>query len=72
MYILGIHDGHCSSACLLSNKKIIAWVQEERFTRKKNEIDFPVHSINYCLKKATPFMVWFAVPAPTTGVELTI
>ena len=49
MYILGIHDGHCSSACLLSDEEIIAWVQEERFTRKKNEIDFPVKSIEYCL-----------------------
>ena len=52
MYILGIHDGHCSSACLLSDKKVVAWVQEERFTRKKNEIDFPLHSIEYCLNKA--------------------
>ncbi len=49
MYILGIHDGHCSSACLLSDERIVAWVQEERFTRKKNEIDFPKNSIEYCL-----------------------
>jgi carbamoyltransferase len=49
VYILGIHDGHCSSACLLSDERIVAWVQEERFTRKKNEIDFPKNSIEYCL-----------------------
>lgn len=52
MLILGINDGHCSSACLLSDDKILAWVQEERFTRKKNYIDFPLKSIKYCLEFA--------------------
>jgi len=52
MLILGIHDGHCASACLLSDKKIIAWVQEERFTREKNFMDFPKKSIESCLEIA--------------------
>ncbi|MAF20619.1 MAG: carbamoyltransferase [Parcubacteria group bacterium] len=52
MLILGIHDGHCASACLLSDEKIIAWVQEERFTREKNIIDFPRKSIESCLEIA--------------------
>ncbi|MBI5557305.1 MAG: carbamoyltransferase [Deltaproteobacteria bacterium] len=52
MYILGIHDGHCSSACLLSDERLVAWVQEERFTRQKNDIDFPAKAIQYCLDAA--------------------
>lgn len=29
MYVLGIHDGHTSTACLLKNGKIEACVSEE-------------------------------------------
>ena len=53
MYILGLacyyHD---ASACLLKDGKVIAASEEERFTRKKHDIDFPVNAINYCLKIA--------------------
>jgi len=51
---LGINTySHDSSACLIDeNGKIIAAVEEERFTGKKHESAFPVHSINFCLKQA--------------------
>ena len=53
MDILGIacfyHD---SAACLLRDGKILAAVQEERFTRKKHDPRFPVHAIQYCLSEA--------------------
>ena len=42
---------HDSSASLLINGEIASAVQEERFTRKKNDNSFPVNSINYILKK---------------------
>jgi len=53
MKILGISCFyHDSAACIVSDGKIIAAVQEERFTRKKHDADFPVNSIDYCLKEA--------------------
>ena len=53
MFVLGISSYyHDSAACLLKNGKIIAAAQEERFTRKKHDQNFPVHAINYCLKEA--------------------
>lgn len=51
--ILGISAFyHDSAAALTVGGKIIAAVQEERFTRKKHTPDFPVHAINYCLEEA--------------------
>ncbi|EIJ43093.1 putative carbamoyl transferase, NodU family [Beggiatoa alba B18LD] len=51
MNILGISAYyHDSAATLVMNGEIIAAVQEERFTRKKNEAVFPVNSIQYCLE----------------------
>jgi carbamoyltransferase len=43
---------HDAAACLVVNGKIIAAVQEERFTRNKHTPDFPVQSIKYCLEEA--------------------
>ncbi len=49
-YVLGISCFfHDSSATLIKDGDIVAAVQEERFTRKKNDSSFPVNSINYCL-----------------------
>ncbi len=53
MYILGISCFyHDSAACLLKDGKVLSAAQEERFTRKKHDFSFPVHSIRYCLKEA--------------------
>jgi len=53
MYILGISAYyHDSAACLLKDGDILAAVQEERFTRIKNDEAFPGHSIRYCLEHA--------------------
>ncbi len=43
---------HDSAAALLSGDSIIAAVQEERFTRKKYDSEFPRHSVEYCLREA--------------------
>ena len=53
MYILGISSFYHDSAAAIINKgEIIAAVQEERFSRKKNDSSFPINSIKYCLKEA--------------------
>ena len=51
--ILGISAFyHDSAACLLINGKIIAAAQEERFTRKKHDANYPYNSIDFVLKYA--------------------
>ena len=53
LYVLGISAFyHDSAASLIKDGEIIAAVQEERFSRIKNDRRFPVSSINYCLEKA--------------------
>ena len=53
MYILGISCYyHDSSAALVKDGKLVVAAQEERFTRKKHDIDFPINAIEYCLKHA--------------------
>ena len=43
---------HDAAAALLVDGKIIAAAQEERFTRKKGDADFPIKAIEFCLKQA--------------------
>jgi carbamoyltransferase len=50
MNILGISAFyHDSAACLVQDGAIVAAAQEERFTRKKHDSDFPSHAAQYCL-----------------------
>lgn len=50
MYIIGISAYyHDSAACLVHDGRIVAAAQEERFTRKKHDADFPHHAIKFCL-----------------------
>ena len=50
--ILGISAFyHDSAAALIKNGKIIAAVQEERFSRKKHDASYPFHSVEYVLKE---------------------
>jgi carbamoyltransferase len=51
--ILGISAYyHDSAAVVLVDGKIIAAAQEERFTRKKHDSNFPIHAIRYVLEEA--------------------
>ncbi|UTW49495.1 carbamoyltransferase [Bacterioplanoides sp. SCSIO 12839] len=53
MYILGISAYyHDSGVALIKNGEILAAAQEERFTRKKQDANFPSNAINYCLTEA--------------------
>ena len=52
-YILGISAYyHDAAAALLCEGRIVAAAQEERFSRKKNDPDFPRGAIAYCLREA--------------------
>ena len=51
MNILGIHCGHNSSAALMIKGKIAGVFQEERFTKTKNQVSFPIQSIRELLKQ---------------------
>lgn len=50
MKILGIHDGHNSSACFLENGDVKWLIQEERLRGEKNYDGFPTLAINTILK----------------------
>jgi carbamoyltransferase len=51
MYIIGISAYyHDSAACLLKDGEIVAAAQEERFTRKKHDYNFPINAVNFCMK----------------------
>lgn len=53
VYILGISAYyHDSAAALLKNGRIVAAAQEERFTRKKHDPDFPANAVRYVLDEA--------------------
>ena len=52
-YVLGISAFyHDSAAALLRDGEIVAAAQEERFTRKKHDADFPTRAVDYCLRTA--------------------
>ena len=53
MYILGISCYyHDSAAALLKDGKVIAAVEEERFSRTKFDDSFPKQAIDWCLKES--------------------
>jgi carbamoyltransferase len=43
---------HDSAAALVIDGQIVAAAQEERFTRKKHDFEFPTNAIEFCLKQA--------------------
>ena len=53
MYILGLSAFyHDSAAALVTDGRIVAAAQEERFTRKKHDSRFPINALQYCLDEA--------------------
>jgi len=52
MNVLGIHEGHTATACLLVGDRIVACASEERFTRMKNQMGTPFKSIEFVLESA--------------------
>ena len=53
MYILGLSAFyHDSAAALVTDGRIVAAAQEERFSRRKHDARFPVNALRYCLDEA--------------------
>lgn len=52
MYILGLTTLGDSAAALIKDGKLIAAVEEERFSRKKHHAGFPYKAIEFCLDHA--------------------
>ena len=52
-HVLGISAFfHDSAAALLSDGRVVAAAQEERFSRRKNDARFPHQAAGYCLREA--------------------
>jgi hypothetical protein len=53
LYLLGISAYyHDSAAALVKDGEILSAAQEERFTRKKHDFNFPSNAVQYCLRSA--------------------
>lgn len=53
MHILGVSCYfHDAAAALLRDGMLVAAAEEERFTRKKHDYEFPQNAIDFCLKTA--------------------
>jgi carbamoyltransferase len=53
MHILGISCYyHDAAAALLRDGQLVAAAEEERFSRKKHDFDFPTNAIQFCLREA--------------------
>ena len=51
MYLIGISAFyHDSAAALIKNGKVISAAQEERFTRIKNDSNFPINSVKFLMR----------------------
>ncbi|MBF0402263.1 MAG: carbamoyltransferase [Magnetococcales bacterium] len=69
MFILGISAYyHDSAAALIDGEHIVAAAQEERFSRKRHDPDFPRSAIEYCLAQgkiplsAVDYVVFYDKP----------
>ncbi len=52
MYVLGVWDGHDAGAALIEDSKVLFASNEERYTKRKLEVKFPVNSVHAALKHA--------------------
>jgi carbamoyltransferase len=53
MHILGLSCyAHDASAALLADGRLVGFVEEERFVRRKHAPDFPRQAIRWCLREA--------------------
>ncbi len=53
MYTLGVSCFfHDAAAALLNDGEIVAAAEEERFTRRKHDYNFPEKAIDFCLRRA--------------------
>jgi carbamoyltransferase len=50
MIILGFHCGHNASAAIMVDGRLVGAVQEERFSKRKNQVAFPARAIAHLVK----------------------
>ena len=69
MYILGISCYfHDAAAALMEDGRLVAAAEEERFTRKKHDFEFPHNAVRFCLEQANirgkdlDYVVFFEKP----------
>jgi carbamoyltransferase len=74
MNILGISCYfHDAADALLQEGRVVAAAEEERFTRKKHDFDFPQKAIDFCLNKGEiranelDFVVFSRSPSPNSS-----
>lgn len=53
MYVLGIHDGHNSGACVLQDGKVVAAVSTERLSKVKNDTGYSSAAVAEVLRIAS-------------------
>ena len=71
MYILGISCYfHDAAAALLRDGSLVAAAEEERFSRKKHDYEFPEQAIQFCLRSAG--IVWESTPEATALASLKV
>jgi carbamoyltransferase len=67
-HILGISAFyHDSAACLISDGRIVAAAQEERFSRRKQDARFPKLAAQYCLEAGGIRAAIWSVSVSTTN-----
>lgn len=52
MYVLGVWDGHDAGAALIKDNEILFAANEERFTKRKLDVNFPYEAIAAALEHA--------------------
>lgn len=74
MNIIGLYEGHTTTAALMRNGEVVACASEERFNRKKAYQGYPRNAINYLLtfieKKDIDLVVFGAKGVFPTTVTL--
>lgn len=51
-WIVGLWDGHDAGAAVLCGDRVVAAVNEERLSRRKLDVGFPVRALQQCLDQA--------------------
>ena len=69
--ILGVCNAQVSGASIIIDSEIVSSVNEERFTRVKNDRSFPRKSIEYCLENSSlkPEVIDFVACGAWKGID---
>ena len=51
MNILGIQWTDSGTCAAIKDNKVLCAISEERFTKKKNDMSFPLNSVKFCINQ---------------------